>query len=54
MTATVADSAAVNPNDIKTLLANGLSIFFIKDKPAFSNGSTSLPKNPLDCPILCN
>ena len=32
----VADTAAVNPNGIKTLLSNGLSTFFIKDKPVFS------------------
>ena len=30
--------AAVNPNGIKTLLVNDLSIFFIKGKPVFSNG----------------
>ena len=29
--------AAVNPNDIKALLANGLSIFFINGKPVFIN-----------------
>ena len=28
--------------------------FFIKGKPVFSNGPKSLPKNPLDCPILSN
>ena len=47
ITATVADAAAVNTNGIKTLLADGLSTFFNKGKPAFSNSSTSLPKNPL-------
>ena len=36
------------------LLANGLSIFFIKENPVFSNGPKSLPTNPPDCPILCN
>ena len=40
----VADSAAVNPNGIKTLLANALSTFPIKANPAFSNGHKSLPK----------
>ena len=45
---------AVNPNDIKTLLANGLSTFPIKDSPCFSNGPKSQPKNPHDCHILCN
>ena len=50
----VADAAAVNPYGIKTLLANGLSIFPIKSNPVLSNS----PKNPSktfpDCPILCN
>ena len=50
----VPDAAAVNPNGIKTLLANGLSTFPIKGNPVFSNGPKSLPKNPPDCPILCN
>ena len=50
----VADVAAVNPNDIRTLLANGFNTFFIKYGPVFSNGPKSLPKNPPDCPILCN
>ena len=49
--ASVTDAAAVNPNDIKTLLANGLSTFPIKGDPVFSNGTKS-PKNPRDCPIL--
>ena len=39
MAASVADGAAVNPNGIKMLLANGLSTFPIKGKPVFSNGS---------------
>ena len=52
--ASVADAAVVNLNDIKALLANGLSTFFIKGNPVFSNGPKSLPKNPPDCPILCN
>ena len=52
--ASVADATAVNTNDIKTLLANGLSIFYIKDKPVFSNRPKSLPRSPPDCPILCN
>ena len=54
MAASVADAAVVNPNGNKILLANGLITFFIKDKPNFSNGRRSLPKNPPDCPILCN
>ena len=39
---------------IKTLLANGLTTFFIKGEPRFSNGPKSLPKYPSDCPILYN
>ena len=49
----LADTAAVNPNGIKTLLANGLRTFPIKGNPVFNNGPKSLPKTP-DCPILCN
>ena len=43
--------AAVNPNSIKMLLANGLSTFFIYGKPVFSNGPRSLLRNPTDCTI---
>ena len=46
-----AAAAAVNPNGIKTLLTNGFSTFFIKDKPAFSNGPKLLPRYPADSPI---
>ena len=42
--ASVAYVAAVNPNSIKTLLANGLSAFPLKGNPLFSNGPKSLPK----------
>ena len=44
----VADNAAVDPNGIKTLLANGLSAFPIKGNPGFSNGLKSLTKNHAD------
>ena len=44
----VADAAAINPNGIKTLSANGLNTFFIKDKLVFSDGPKHLPKNPPD------
>ena len=37
-------AAAVNPNGIKTILANGLIKFFIKGNPVFSNGPKILPK----------
>ena len=36
------------------LLTNGLSTFPIRGSPVFSNGPKSLPRNPPDCPILCN
>ena len=52
--ASVADAAAVNPDEIKTLLAVGLSTFFIKGNPVFINDPKSLPKNLPDYPILCN
>ena len=41
--ASVADDLAVNPNDIKTLLANGLSLFLIKGNPVFNNVPKLLP-----------
>ena len=49
--ASVADAASVNPNDIKTFLANGSNTFFIKGKPFFSNGSSKkcLLRNPPNC-----
>ena len=47
-------AAAANPNDIKTLLANGWNTFPIKGNPVFSNGPKGLPKNPPDCPVLCS
>ena len=47
--ASVPDGAAVNLNDIKTLIANGLSTFPIKGSPVLSNVPKSLPKNPPDC-----
>ena len=50
--ASIADADAVNPYGIKTLLASGLSTFFIKGNPVFSNGHRSLPKNPPDCLIF--
>ena len=45
--ASAVNAAAVNPNGIKTLLANGLSTFPINDNPVFSNDTKSLPKTPL-------
>ena len=52
--ASVAYAASVNPNGIKTLLANGLSTYPIKDKPVFSKGPKRLLGNPHDYPVLCN
>ena len=52
--ASVAHAAAVNPNGVITLLANGLSIFSIRGNTIFSNGPKSLPKNPPGYQILCN
>ena len=54
MATSLADAAAVNPNVIKRLLANGLITFPIEGNPVFNNGPKSLLKNPPDCPILCN
>ena len=48
----VADAATVNPNNTKTLLASGLSIFFIKGNPVFSNSPKSQPKINSYCPIF--
>ena len=48
------DAAAVNPNGIKTLLADDFRTFFIKGKPAFSNCAKSQSTNAPDCPILYN
>ena len=50
----VADAEVVNPNGIKTLLANGLSTFFLKGNPVFSIGPNILPRNPPDGLTLCN
>ena len=50
----VADAATINPNSVKTFLANGLSTFPIKCNPVSSNGPKSLPKNPPDRLILCS
>ena len=36
--ASAADAAAVNPNGIKILLANGLITYFINGNSVFSNG----------------
>ena len=52
--ASAADTAAVNPKGIKTFLANGLITFYINGNPVFSNGPSSLPRNPSGCIIFDN
>ena len=52
--ASVADAAAANPNVIKTLLANGLSIFPVTGNQFFSNRPKGLSGNSPDYSILCN
>ena len=52
--ASVVDAAAVNPNGIKTLLANVLGTFPNKGNSLFNNGPKNLPENHSDRPILCN
>ena len=54
ISASGADTAAVNLNGIKTLLANGSVTVFINGNPVSNNGSGSLPRNPPDCNILDN
>ena len=49
-----ADAAAGSSNGIKTFLVNGVSTFLINGNPVFNNGPISQPKNPPDCPFLCN
>ena len=52
--ASVADAAAINPKDTRTLLASGLIAFPIKGKPVFVKCQRSLPQNPTNCTILGN
>ena len=47
-----AAAAAVNPNSIKTLLAEGISVVFLKGETGLSNGPQSLPKSPPDYTCL--
>ena len=49
-----ASAIAVNPNEIKILLANVLIKSFINGNPVFNNGSRSLPRSHPDCIILKN
>ena len=50
----VSDAAAVNPNCIKTPLANGSIKFPIKGDSVFNNDPTNLSKNPPGCSTFCN
>ena len=43
----VADAAAVNPNGTKTLLANGVSTFFINGQVTFLNGARKLSNSEI-------
>ena len=52
MVSSVADAAVVNPNSIKTILANGLSTLLVKGNPFFSNDPWGLPRIPPDYTIL--
>ena len=52
--ASLADAITVNLNDIKTLLANGLSPVFIKGKRVVVNGPKMLSKTRLNCTISDN
>ena len=49
-----ADAATVNPNGIRTVLANDLVTFFINGNPVFSNGPSNLLRNPSNCIIFDN
>ena len=45
--ASLAEDAAVNPNDIRTLLVNGVDTFFINDKLNLIKWARKLNKRPL-------
>ena len=49
ISASVADTASVNLNGTKTLLADGVITFFFNGKPAIINGLREL-KNPSSFP----
>ena len=46
------DVATINRNNVKTLLANRLSTFFISNNPVFRFIPRSLLVSPRDCVIL--
>ena len=45
--ASLAEGAAVNPNDIRTLLVNGVNTFFINDNLTLIKWARKLNKRPL-------
>ena len=45
--ASLAEGAAVNPNDIRTLLVNGVNTFFINDNLNLIKWARKLNKRPL-------
>ena len=52
ISASAANTAAFDSNDINTLLANCVSIFFINGKIIFINDTRSLPRIPAQLVIL--
>ena len=44
--ASAADIPTDNPNEVKILVANGISTFLINGKPAFINGLRKLKEPP--------
>ena len=46
------DVATINRNNVKTLLANRLSTFFVSNNPVFRFIPRSLLVSPRDCVIL--
>ena len=52
--ASAADAAAVNPEGINALLANGVIIFIINGNPVFNKEPSNLPINHPDIIIFDN
>ena len=52
MSAHVADAAAVNANDINTILVDDINIFLANVKLIFDNGSKKSPRNSPDWMIF--
>ena len=52
--ASAANTAAVSPNRIKTLLTHGVITFLINGSPVCNNRPRSLLKTPPSCIILDN